>query len=119
MSTAPLRRIHHLASEITDALARKDLPQFGRLLHAGWQLKKQLDPHSSTPEIESLLAQIAPHLEGATLLGAGGGGFLLLVCKSPADADQMHRRLTADPPNPRARFFDFAISGDGLSLSVC
>jgi galactokinase/mevalonate kinase-like predicted kinase len=100
-------------------LARKDLPDFGRLVRAGWRLKRQLDPHSSSVEIEALLSRIDPHVYGATLLGAGGGGFLLLVCKSAADADRLRNLLEADPPNARARFFDFEVSGEGLSLSVC
>jgi len=116
---ATLQRIHALAPEVADAMARKDLPAFGQAIDAAWQLNKQLDPDSSNPQIEALLTQIRPHLHGAKLLGAGGGGFLLLVCKSARDAEQVKHRLAADPPNPRARFFDFAVSGEGLSLSVC
>ena len=118
-AVATLRRIRDLAPQMAEALARKDLPDFGRLVRAGWRLKRQLDPHSSSVEIEALLSRIDPHVYGATLLGAGGGGFLLLVCKSAADADRLRSLLEADPPNARARFFDFEVSGEGLSLSVC
>jgi galactokinase/mevalonate kinase-like predicted kinase len=118
-AVATLRRIHDLAPQMAEAIARKDLPTFGRLVHAGWQLKKQLDPHSSSAEIESLLARIGGYVYGATLLGAGGGGFLLLVCKSAEAAGRLRSQLEAEPPNARARFFDFEVSNEGLSLSVC
>ena len=39
-----------------------------------------------TPEIEAILRRVRKHVWGAKLLGAGGGGFLLLVCKSEGDA---------------------------------
>jgi len=56
---------------------------------------------------------------GATILGAGGGGFLLVVAQSPHHAEAARKALTKDPPNPLARFFDFNISVTGLEISVC
>ena len=41
----------------------------------------ELDPDRSTPVIEDLRARTRPYVWGAKLLGAAGGG-LLLVCKS-------------------------------------
>jgi len=116
---ATLRKIRALASKAADAMARKDLEAFGHAIDTAWQLNKQLDPNSSNEEIESLLTRLRPHLYGAKLLGAGGGGFLLLVCRSIDDAAQVKARLGAGPPNRRARFFEFDISREGLSLSVC
>jgi hypothetical protein len=31
----------------------------------------------------------------------------------------VRRHLTAHPPNARARFFDYQISGCGLTVTVC
>ena len=114
-----LSQLGTLASQMSEAAARKDLPQFGRLIGTAWQLNKKLDPHSTTEEIEALLSQISPHIYGAKLLGAGGGGFLLLVCRSPDDATEVRLRLETSPPNPRARFFDCEPSAKGLEISVC
>ncbi len=116
---ATLRSIRALAGKAADAMARKDLEAFGRAIDTAWRLNKRLDPASSNDQIEALLARVRPHIFGAKVLGAGGGGFLLLVCRSVADAVQVRQRLEADPPNRRARFFHFDISGEGLSLSVC
>jgi fucokinase len=116
---ATLRRIHLVAKEVADALASKDIARFGRLLDTAWQLNKQLDPASSNEEIESLFERVGPFIYGGKLLGAGGGGFMLMICKSPADALSVRKMLEDEPPNKRARFFDFDISNKGLTVTVC
>jgi len=118
-AVATLRHIGSVAREVMDAFIRKDIEQFGRLMDVAWRLNKRLDPNSSNDEIEALFARVAPHLHGGKLLGAGGGGFLLMICKSPGDAAAVRRILDDDPPNDRARFFDFDVSNDGLVVTVC
>ena len=59
------------------------------------------------------------HIYGAKLLGAGGGGFLFLVCKSPPDAAAVREMLDRDPPNVRARFFQFNVNREGLRITAC
>ncbi len=116
---ATQRQIHALPPRVAEAMARKDLTAFGKLIDVAWRLNKQLDPNSTTPQIEEMLDRLRPHINGAKLLGAGGGGFLLMICKSPADAQAVRDLLQADPPNERARFFDFNISREGLVVTVC
>jgi galactokinase/mevalonate kinase-like predicted kinase len=113
-----LRRIHALPPFVAEAMARKDLPGFGALLDVAWRLNKELDPNSSNPEVEALMDRIRPHVYGAKLLGAGGGGFLLMACKSPKEAERVTEMLCRDPPNERARFFDFEVSPEGLVVTV-
>ncbi|HPC94217.1 MAG TPA: L-fucokinase [Sedimentisphaerales bacterium] len=115
---ATLSHIGQVAREVMDAFIRKDLARFGHLVDTAWQLNKQLDPNSSNAQIETLLARVRPYLHGAKLLGAGGGGFLLMVCKSGSDAAHVRRMLEAEPPNARARFFDYSISNEGLVVTV-
>jgi fucokinase len=114
-----LRHIGSLARDVMDTFIRKDLERFGCLMDAAWQLNKRLDPNSSNDEIEALFARVRPHIFGGKLLGAGGGGFMLMVCKSPADAAAVREMLERDPPNDRARFFDFRVSTEGLVVTVC
>ncbi len=116
---ATLRRIQALAPEVAEAMARKDLAAFGEAIDTAWVLNKEIDPDSSNPQIEAILGKVRPHIYGAKLLGAGGGGFLLMICRSAEDARAVKRRLESQPPNSRARFFDFQVSLDGLSVSVC
>lgn len=117
MST--LRQIHALAPQVADALSRKDIQAFGKLVDTAWRLNKQLDPNSTNEQVEALFAQIQPYIFGAKLLGAGGGGFLLMVCKSPEDAQKIRTILNAKPVNERARFFDYDINPEGLVVTVC
>ena len=116
---ATLGRIRALPPRVSAAMAGKDLPAFGRLIDVAWRLNKELDPDSSNAAIEALLDRLRPHLHGAKLLGAGGGGFLLMIAKSPGDAAGIRRLLESAPPNGRARFFDFSISHNGLTVTTC
>jgi galactokinase/mevalonate kinase-like predicted kinase len=114
-----LRHIGSVAHDVMDAFIRKDIERFGRLMDVAWQLNKRLDPNSSNEEIEALFARVGPHIHGGKLLGAGGGGFMLMICKSPSDAAVVRQMLERDPPNRRARFFDFGVSNEGLVVTVC
>ncbi|MFA6133547.1 MAG: L-fucokinase [Phycisphaerae bacterium] len=116
---ATLRRLHTLPPLVAEAMARKDIESFGGLIDQAWRLNKELDRDSSNAQIEALLASVQPHLLGAKLLGAGGGGFLLMVCKSPAQAQAVRQKLSDSPPNERGRFFDFDISREGLVVTIC
>ena len=69
-------------------------------------------PRSSASSIAS-----ATDLAAAKLLGAGGGGYLLLFAADEAAAARIRDTLTANPPNPRARFVDFSLSDTGLQVT--
>jgi len=60
----------------------RDLKDFGRLLHESWKLKRSLTDKISTPEIDDIYntAYRAGAL-GGKLLGAGGGGFMILFAE--------------------------------------
>lgn len=56
----------------------RDIADFGRLLHEGWQLKRSLSSRISNPVIDEIYAKArAAGALGGKLLGAGGGGFML------------------------------------------
>ena len=80
-----LRRMRDLAGEMRDALTADDghdLTTFGELLHEGWQLKRSLVAEISTPVVEEWYARArTAGALGGKLLGAGGGGFLLLLAE--------------------------------------
>jgi galactokinase/mevalonate kinase-like predicted kinase len=92
---------------------------FGESIDLAWRLNKEIDPDSSNQAIEEILETFEPYMYGAKLLGAGGGGFLLVICRSPEDAIESRRLLENNPPNPLARFFEYDISHTGLEVSVC
>lgn len=73
--------LRDLAEETVKALKQNDLSHFGTLMHTAWELKKKTGQVSNI-EIDSLYrkARSAGAL-GGKILGAGGGGFLLLYCE--------------------------------------
>ena len=56
-------------------------------------------------------------MAAAKLLGAGGGGYLLMFASDENAAARIKHRLTSQPPNPRARFVDFSLSATGLQVT--
>jgi D-glycero-alpha-D-manno-heptose-7-phosphate kinase len=77
---ARLDRIKELAVEMKYRLLRGDLPGIGELLHEGWVAKRGLTAGITTDDIDALYAQARElGAVGGKLLGAGGGGYLLLM----------------------------------------
>jgi len=77
------RQLHAYAEMLREAIAilgqERSLLEFGHLLHQAWELKRSLSHGISNPEIDEIYqtARQAGAL-GGKLLGAGGGGFLLV-----------------------------------------
>lgn len=71
-----------LAIEMKNALLLGRLDAFGELLHVAWGHKKKLDAHISNGQIDELydVARKKGAI-GGKILGAGGGGYLLLYCQ--------------------------------------
>jgi D-glycero-alpha-D-manno-heptose-7-phosphate kinase len=67
--------------------------EMGGLLHDNWMLKRQLAGGVSTPEIDAIYeAAREAGAIGGKLLGAGGGGFMILFA-APKNHAAIERRL--------------------------
>lgn len=72
---------------------RVPIDEFGKLLDQAWQYKRTLSERVTTPEIDHIYEQaMQAGSIGGKLLGAGGGGFLLLFAK-PSKQEEIRRRL--------------------------
>jgi len=86
------RELHRMRAMVDEAVkilhsATTPIEQFGQLLHDGWMLKKELSTKVSTAEVDQLYAAARDAgAIGGKLLGAGGGGFLLLFVKPELQA---------------------------------
>jgi D-glycero-alpha-D-manno-heptose-7-phosphate kinase len=71
-----------------------DIRRFGDLLHEAWMAKRQLSPEVSSPDIDRLyeLSRQAGAI-GGKIVGAGGGGFLLLFVP-PENQEAVREKLT-------------------------
>ena len=78
-----LRALTQIVDRAIETLRSQcDLAEFGRLLNEGWSLKRRLSDRVSTPDIDSLYdTALRAGAIGGKLLGAGGGGFLLLFVR--------------------------------------
>jgi D-glycero-alpha-D-manno-heptose-7-phosphate kinase len=60
-----------------------DIRKFGRILHDSWLMKRSLSSKITNDQIDQWYARaMEAGAEGGKLCGAGGGGFLLFICRS-------------------------------------
>ncbi len=75
-------RMAELARQLRESLAKGNVDDMGPVLNENWELKKQLATQISDPWIDACYAKAKQNgASGGKLLGAGGGGFLLLYCE--------------------------------------
>ncbi len=81
---AELHRVQEMVDQAIAILtsATTDIVEFGRLLHQSWMIKRTLSARVSTPVVDDLYdAAVGAGAVGGKLLGAGGGGFMLLFVR--------------------------------------
>ena len=71
-----------LAIAMKNALLLGQIDEFGSLLHQAWYSKKRFSSKITDPDIDKLYETARKNgVIGGKLLGAGGGGYLLLLCQ--------------------------------------
>ncbi len=105
-----LDELKRLTIELKNLLLQNRLDDFGRMLHEAWETKKLLADAITNATIDRLYAEARKlGALGGKILGAGGGGHLLLYCpieRKPAIAEGMERL--------GGRIVRFAFEGRGL-----
>jgi D-glycero-alpha-D-manno-heptose-7-phosphate kinase len=92
-----LRDMRDLAGELRTTMGGQgNLEDFGRILHQGWELKRSLGFGISNPGVDDWYAAArANGAMGGKLLGAGGGGFLLVM--APPERHEAIREAVGRP----------------------
>ncbi len=117
------RHLDHLdairahGSQTFEALQMGNWDTLCAAVRRSWELNQALDSGTNPPAVQSILQSIQPHIAAAKLLGAGGGGYLLLFANDPAAAQKVREKLVSHPPNATARFVDFSLSQTGLTIT--
>jgi D-glycero-alpha-D-manno-heptose-7-phosphate kinase len=94
------------------ALESGDLDTIGDLLDEGWRLKRRLTAGITNRRIDECYAVARDRgARGGKITGAGGGGFLLLYCPRPRQAE-----LTRAMEELGLRRMDFHFDREGVSL---
>jgi galactokinase/mevalonate kinase-like predicted kinase len=100
-----------------NAAQKADYPGLVESIHNSWNLNQRLDSGTNPPAVQAMLDSIADYIDAAKLLGAGGGGYLLLFAKDIDAARKIRTTLQQNPPNPRARMVNLSLSDTGLQLT--
>jgi D-glycero-alpha-D-manno-heptose-7-phosphate kinase len=90
-----LKRMQEMVDEAIRVMqpGNRPIEEFGRMLHENWKYKRSLSNKVSTAEIDAMYeAAIDAGALGGKILGAGGGGFLLLFAR-PEQQAQIRERL--------------------------
>jgi D-glycero-alpha-D-manno-heptose-7-phosphate kinase len=99
-----------LAEQFENNLKNKDLRNFGEMLDYSWQLKKQVSNDISNLELDEIY-EVAKSCgaKGGKILGAGGGGFMLLFA-DPKSQIKIKEKLSICKP------FNFNFEFNGTSV---
>jgi galactokinase/mevalonate kinase-like predicted kinase len=105
------------ARETFDTILGNHYEGLAEKVAISWALNQQLDGGTNPPPVCAIIERVRDYLLGFKLLGAGGGGYLLMFAKSAEAAQRTRKELESDPPNARARFVDFSVSQTGFQVS--
>ena len=108
--SAVLGLIKSQVGEIEASLSNQNMNKVGRLMHAGWELKKQMAERITTGRIDALYEMaLDAGATGGKIAGAGGGGFLLLYC--PPDRQHTVRAVLSE-----LKELPFSLERDGTKV---
>ena len=98
-----LDHLVELTNEAEKKLEENNLSDIGRMLDEAWQIKRQLAGNVSNELIDGMYhAAKEAGAEGGKILGAGGGGFLMLYV--PQERQDAVRLALRDYPETHIRF---------------
>jgi len=107
-----LHQIKELGHRILDAVEKEDFDTWGRLLHEHWQYKKKLSAKISLSKTDEIYERVRKefHVLGGKLIGAGGGGFLMLYCPKG------HKRLESFMESQHMPRLHYTIESEGSKV---
>jgi len=105
------------ASFAADVIQRNSWEGLCEAVRRSWHLNQRLDSGTNPPKVQAILDAINDYTAAAKLLGAGGGGYMLILAKDSESAQRIRRTLTSSPPNSRARFVDLGLSTTGFQVT--
>ncbi|HYG78503.1 MAG TPA: galactokinase [Planctomycetota bacterium] len=107
-----LDMIKELGYRILDAVKEGRLDDFGRMLDEHWQYKKRMSDKISLPHIDKLYDHVRKEFGvlGGKIIGAGGGGCLMLYCP------REHQRLARFMQDNHMPRLDYSIAFEGAKV---
>jgi D-glycero-alpha-D-manno-heptose-7-phosphate kinase len=88
-----LHQMLQMVQHAKELLNQNQITRFGKLLGESWKIKRSLSAKVSTPQIDEIYeTAISAGALGGKLLGAGGGGFVLIFAP-PSKQKKIQERL--------------------------
>jgi len=112
-----LSEMKYHVEDTFDAIQKSDYDGFANKVLKSWDLNKRLDSGTNPEIIQKIIDLISDYSLGYKLLGAGGGGFLLIMAKDLNASGKIGEILEKNRPNTRARFVDINLSSAGFKVS--
>jgi D-glycero-alpha-D-manno-heptose-7-phosphate kinase len=108
-----MQRIYDLVFEMKEALLKGQLDCFGAMLHEGFVHKKRMNPGVTEGTNADILYEEARRhgAIGGKLMGAGGGGYLLIYCETHCQ-HEVRKAVEA----AGGRFIGFSIEPSGVQV---
>ena len=107
------------AHDASHALQKGNLSEIGTCLSKYWEQKKMMAAGCEPAFVREMIDALSDMIHGASLAGAGGGGFLILLTKEPNATDLLKKRLESRKINLSGmKFHSVSVDMEGLSLSV-
>jgi len=112
-----LHRTKELGYKIREALEKGDIEQFGLYLDEHWQNKKRRSAMISNPEIDKWYQLALDNgAIGGKIMGAGGGGFLMLLCLNGSSKANVRQALSDERLCEMP--FDFDFEGAKVMMNI-
>jgi len=111
-TVAGLDELRRIAYAMKDALLTGNLREFGLMLNEAWRSKQRANPDITDESISEMYETARRNgAIGGKLLGAGGGGYLLLFCEVGRRRDVREKLEQMG-----GQFTDFAFREEGLQV---
>jgi D-glycero-alpha-D-manno-heptose-7-phosphate kinase len=109
-----MHEIKNIGNKVKNCLIRGDVDEFGKLLHQHWLVKKSISTQMSNSQIDQWYdLAIKNGALGGKIMGAGGGGFLLL-CVEQGKRKQLRQTME----NAGLHYMDFRFDWEGVKVLV-
>lgn len=101
----------------SDLIQFNDYIKLAKSIKQSWSLSKKLNKNISNEQIDKIIDIIEPYTYGYKLIGAGGGGYILICAKNKECMLKIQDKLNKTSKDNKARFIKMSINQIGLQIT--